>query len=264
MFGGGIMLYINSFIFCGFVCVLGQIILDNTKLTPGHVTSMFVVIGAFLDIFDIYDKIILGVIFPDRMPDARQEYVDNEIDFLDHEEEWLDEVRREYESAVEHEKAEPPIIDKLSENKTIAISKWVNLHPNYIKHLYESEALCFFGEDIENLSKYGTKFRQYLLDSTKETDGFFLNIAVAIGPCLNDFYHLTGDNRYSNDLWMIIIDWDKEIVIDIQEATKAIGTEFKLFSDIVDDKARDEIRKGNPYYKDYHSIYGDDWFYGTL
>lgn len=55
------MLYINSFLFCGFICVLGQIILDNTKLTPGHVTSMFVVIGAFLDIFNIYDKIILHV-----------------------------------------------------------------------------------------------------------------------------------------------------------------------------------------------------------
>lgn len=47
-----------SFLFCGFVCLLGQIILDNTKLTPGHVTSLFVVIGAFLGMFGIYDKII--------------------------------------------------------------------------------------------------------------------------------------------------------------------------------------------------------------
>ena len=53
------MIYVNSFLFCGFVCVLGQVILDNTKLTPGHVTSSFVVLGAFLDIFGIYDKIIL-------------------------------------------------------------------------------------------------------------------------------------------------------------------------------------------------------------
>lgn len=49
----------NSFIFCGLVCLIGQIILDNTKLTPGHITAMFVVIGAFLDIFGIYDKLIL-------------------------------------------------------------------------------------------------------------------------------------------------------------------------------------------------------------
>lgn len=53
------MIYINSFIFCGLVCLIGELILDNTKLTPGHVTTIFVVIGSFLDIFNIYDKIIL-------------------------------------------------------------------------------------------------------------------------------------------------------------------------------------------------------------
>ena len=53
------MTYILAFLFCGLVCMISQIILDNTKLTPGHVTSLFVVIGAFLDIFGIYDKIVL-------------------------------------------------------------------------------------------------------------------------------------------------------------------------------------------------------------
>lgn len=52
------MLYINSFLFCGFVCLVGQLILDNTKLTAGHITAMFVVIGAALDTFSIYDEII--------------------------------------------------------------------------------------------------------------------------------------------------------------------------------------------------------------
>lgn len=55
------MIYIYSFLFCGLVCLIGQIILDNTKLTPGHITAIFVVVGAFLDIFGIYDKIILMV-----------------------------------------------------------------------------------------------------------------------------------------------------------------------------------------------------------
>lgn len=55
------MLYVNSFLFAGFICLLAQIILDNTKLTPGHVTTLFVVVGAFLDTFCIYDKIILHV-----------------------------------------------------------------------------------------------------------------------------------------------------------------------------------------------------------
>ena len=53
------MIYFNSFIFCGLVCLIGQLILDNTKLTPAHITSMFVVIGSFLDIFNIYDKFVL-------------------------------------------------------------------------------------------------------------------------------------------------------------------------------------------------------------
>lgn len=52
------MLLINSFLFCGLVCLIAQIILDNTKLTPGHITSIFVVIGAFLDSFSLYDLII--------------------------------------------------------------------------------------------------------------------------------------------------------------------------------------------------------------
>ncbi len=53
------MTYLYAFLFCGLVCMIAQLILDNTKLTPGHITSMFVVIGAFLDIAGIYDKIVL-------------------------------------------------------------------------------------------------------------------------------------------------------------------------------------------------------------
>lgn len=53
------MIYLNAFLFAGTVCLIGQIILDNTKLTPGHVTTIFVVFGAFLDIFSIYDKFVL-------------------------------------------------------------------------------------------------------------------------------------------------------------------------------------------------------------
>lgn len=52
------MLLFNSFLFCGFICMISQIILDNSKLTPGHILSMLVVVGAFLDTFSIYDHII--------------------------------------------------------------------------------------------------------------------------------------------------------------------------------------------------------------
>lgn len=53
------MIYLNAFLFCGIICLLGELIIDNTRLTPGHVTTMFVVIGAFLDTFGLYDKFIL-------------------------------------------------------------------------------------------------------------------------------------------------------------------------------------------------------------
>ena len=49
---------ILSFLFCGAICLIAQIILDNTKLTPGHITSIFVVLGALLDTFNIYDIIV--------------------------------------------------------------------------------------------------------------------------------------------------------------------------------------------------------------
>lgn len=52
------MLLIRSFLFCGLLCGIAQIILDNTKLTPGHITSIFVVAGAALDTFSIYDLIV--------------------------------------------------------------------------------------------------------------------------------------------------------------------------------------------------------------
>lgn len=51
------MIYLNSFIVCGIICLIGQIILDNTKLTPGHITSLFVVVGAILSFLGLYEPI---------------------------------------------------------------------------------------------------------------------------------------------------------------------------------------------------------------
>ena len=52
------MIYLNAFIFSGIVCLIGQIILDNSKLTPGHLTTIFVLVGASLEMFSIYDKFL--------------------------------------------------------------------------------------------------------------------------------------------------------------------------------------------------------------
>ena len=35
--------------------MISQMIIDNSKLTPGHVISLLVCMGAFLDTFNIYD-----------------------------------------------------------------------------------------------------------------------------------------------------------------------------------------------------------------
>ena len=52
------MNYVLSFLFCGFVCAVAQLIYEYTKLTPGHITCSFVVLGALLDLFHIYDRLI--------------------------------------------------------------------------------------------------------------------------------------------------------------------------------------------------------------
>ena len=41
------MNYVLAFLFCGSVCVIAQLIYEYTKLTPGHITSLFVVITSF-------------------------------------------------------------------------------------------------------------------------------------------------------------------------------------------------------------------------
>ena len=52
------MIFLNAFLLSGFICLIGQLILDNTKLTPGHVTSIITVLGAVLSFFGIYEKLI--------------------------------------------------------------------------------------------------------------------------------------------------------------------------------------------------------------
>ncbi|NLL01868.1 MAG: SpoVA/SpoVAEb family sporulation membrane protein [Mollicutes bacterium] len=52
------MTLVYSFLFCGFICLIGQIILDNTNFTPGHITTIFVVLGSVLGVCSFYDKIV--------------------------------------------------------------------------------------------------------------------------------------------------------------------------------------------------------------
>ncbi|MGM7721315.1 stage V sporulation protein AE [uncultured Metabacillus sp.] len=52
------MEYVIAFLVGGAICVIGQLLLDVFGLTPAHVMSTFVVSGAILDGFGIYDKLI--------------------------------------------------------------------------------------------------------------------------------------------------------------------------------------------------------------
>ena len=52
------MIFLTSFLVSGLFCLVAQVILDNTKLTPGHITSMFTVLGAILSFLGIYPKLI--------------------------------------------------------------------------------------------------------------------------------------------------------------------------------------------------------------
>jgi len=52
------MIYFNAFLVAGSICVIGQLMIDIFKLTPGHITSWFVVAGAVLDSFDLYDNLV--------------------------------------------------------------------------------------------------------------------------------------------------------------------------------------------------------------
>lgn len=52
------MTILYSFMFCGLVCLLSEIILNHTKLTPGHVTSLFSVLGSILAFLGIYNLFV--------------------------------------------------------------------------------------------------------------------------------------------------------------------------------------------------------------
>ena len=46
--------YIYAFIFGGFLCLIGQILMDKTKLTPARILVGYVVIGVVLGAIGIY------------------------------------------------------------------------------------------------------------------------------------------------------------------------------------------------------------------
>jgi stage V sporulation protein AE len=52
------MMYLKAFLVGGLICLIAQVILDNTKFSPGHVLSGFTVAGGVLGGFGLYDKLV--------------------------------------------------------------------------------------------------------------------------------------------------------------------------------------------------------------
>ena len=50
--------YIKAFIVGGGICVIGQIILDRTKLTPAHILVSFLTVGVILGGLGLYEPIV--------------------------------------------------------------------------------------------------------------------------------------------------------------------------------------------------------------
>lgn len=50
--------FLWAFLVGGGICAIGQIIMDKSKLTPGHVMVILVVAGAVLDGLGLYDPLI--------------------------------------------------------------------------------------------------------------------------------------------------------------------------------------------------------------
>ena len=49
--------YLKAFIVGGLICVIGQILIDKTKLTPARILVSFVVAGVFLQIIGVYEPL---------------------------------------------------------------------------------------------------------------------------------------------------------------------------------------------------------------
>ncbi len=49
---------VKAFVVGGLICVIGQIILDNTKLTPAHILVSFLVIGVILGSIGLYEPLV--------------------------------------------------------------------------------------------------------------------------------------------------------------------------------------------------------------
>ncbi len=52
------MEYLKAFIVGGLICVIGQILIDKTKLTPARILVLFVTLGVVLTAIGLYEPLV--------------------------------------------------------------------------------------------------------------------------------------------------------------------------------------------------------------
>ena len=50
--------YIKAFLIGGAICLIGQVLIDKTKLTPARILVSYVVIGVFLGAIGVYEPLV--------------------------------------------------------------------------------------------------------------------------------------------------------------------------------------------------------------
>ncbi|MDE5671378.1 MAG: stage V sporulation protein AE [Eubacterium sp.] len=52
------MIFLYAFLVGGLICVVGQLLIDLTKMTPARILVLFVCLGVLLGAFGWYDKLV--------------------------------------------------------------------------------------------------------------------------------------------------------------------------------------------------------------
>ena len=52
------MEFVKAFVVGGFICAIGQVLIDRTKMTPARILVSFVTLGVILTALGIYEPIV--------------------------------------------------------------------------------------------------------------------------------------------------------------------------------------------------------------
>ena len=62
------MMFVKAFVVGGIICVVGQLLIDYTKLTPGKILVGFVILGVILSGIGVYEPILKWAVCGSSVP----------------------------------------------------------------------------------------------------------------------------------------------------------------------------------------------------